>query len=408
MKVDFLLIIAILLPISSSLLAAFPDDWYQNLPENQHDHFLERRPLALSQPSAETDALLDREIANNVLALDKIATNENISPNNSKSGWHLSNFAFDLGLTSSGAIGIMLVSGQALVNIYWRRKKLQTTVRHNFNEASVDNTPAADLSGLLSDDEIRTRVEPIVTAMMATGKIKDKDTLRENVVKAASNFNQMTQALNVETTTGWTPSRLRLDFIVGASGSVYTGILVGGELRFRLDWFPKPNQQITVGPATAQGENLYRLVKNLANQLDHVPIAQVDLPPQLKLTQMVFSLGVATNGNFGVARANSCAIGSIFFAAPQKQAAASNLEVEPVPVLSHNSEQIAAHAFQAGMNKALYMGSYFARHAAKFHGTKWEPDQLRAQFTLQLGGTVTLATIAGQAAVQAIFQNFGN
>ncbi len=398
-----------LFSIQSFCFAALPVGWYQE--GQSFGNRIEKQTVSPTEPDAATDEVLAREIDNNLKVLDKLADKEqtkNFAESSTK--WHLSNFAFDLGLTASGVVGLMLVQGQSLVNMYWRRVKAPQSIQQL--EQSQDNSAALDLSDPLSEDEIRTRVEPIVSAMMATGKVKNENVLRESVFRAALDFHDMVQGLNTLTdTSGWTPSRLRLDFIVSASGMVYPGIEVGGELRFRFDWFPKPGHTspTLMGPPSERSANVRNLVSNVASQMSQVKVDTSRLPPDVRLTQMVFSLGMFANGNFGIARANASIVGSIFMAAPRGpvKAMATNGS-KPVPVVSNGLESIPAKTFQEGMDKAVHMGSYFARQAAKHHGKRWEFDQLRVQYGISLGGTVVLATVGGSAAVQAIFQNFGH
>jgi hypothetical protein len=441
--------------------ARLPSSWYA-LPEDQRDSpAFGLAPEALPAVDAAASEMqtvtrsLDHVLGMHSEVLDEVAESDAVAERDAaianleqdgKKAWRLSHIALDLGLSAQGTIGLLLAKGEALVNVYWRHLGAPNNRDADERTPWPDDGASLAFSAPLTHDEVVARVEPLIRSVMATGAVRDEARLRAELTAQAQQFNDMLFGIMDDHGAAWALNRLRLDFTIAASGMVQPGLTIGGGLRIRFDWF-RP----AVAPAslamlersgTPIGDRAGRFIAQLAAELQQVNFDAAQQPASLRLNQVVFSLGMWGNGNFGVAKGSLSLIGYAYFARqalaepqPYRLDDAALLEGgipliddaptadhvayadrhhiahEPAPALAGDRERnggifrVPTRGLQLGLEKTAEMGSYLADRADQQQPQHWAVDQLRAQFALSLGGTAGIVTIAGTAGVQLIFNN---
>ncbi len=81
------------------------------------------------------------------------------------------------------------------------------------------------------------QIEPLYQSLVKTGKIEDKEALKENLKNLGETFSGLAEVLITESPSKWWISGLRFDFLASAKGTILPAFAtIGGDLRFRLEW----------------------------------------------------------------------------------------------------------------------------------------------------------------------------
>ncbi len=443
----------IALPIQS--LAAkvespkIPDTWFILPEDRRSNQITSEDPQSQSKSEEGLANTLDRLYQTHQTAFEKLSEPklEIRSGNYPKnwSPWHLNSIVMDLGLTAQGLFGLMTIKGTPAVSVIWRKKeielktnaKIQTLSEVQSNESKI---PTGTISGDAQDSSILAQIEPIYQTVVASGKVKDSSRFKENLLRTASQLNELVQSLDTPSDSEWWVSGFRFDFLVSASGTITPiWMALGGELRIRLEWrrlkrsqphFVSRNNSFAV-----YRENLQQLIQSMESVIE-TAATQPSVSGSLQLVQMRVGLGSTVEGNFGIAKGSFSTIGHLIYSKdprnPNQTAARSTLAKArktseasyTIPLIENNPPenhiefaktnqiqykimtnsakkqyqqavyQLPKEKIVKGLQKALKLASFFSNRPSN-PNRKWQIAEVRSSFDLSLTGSLGFASITG-------------
>lgn len=369
--------------------------------------------------------------------------------------------SFDLGVGLGGNVGVLMLRGTSAIQLYWTKKlppKKDVKVAFAIAEVPIvgngnDQSPQSfeeTESGLAisNTSAVDDQVHLISKAIYATGKVKENPQLEPSLRRVANQFFQLMERARISSSPQWTLGRMRMDLIVSGSGTVHTGLTVGGIVRVRLQWMPEGqhspakdfNDPILDPALDKVASGVHSVVQNILNHLsdwsEYRPF--VAYKPQL----IRIGLGVTTGFNVGVVRGGA---GSLIHAtfrpinpapAPKKamfsapMALASDSEI---PLLANDSVKSWAEVFgmeappeaqlqmisndmigpmtlsreqiHKGMNKAVEMGKFFIEQGkVASQNSAWELFRIKTNLDFMIGGKTSVATVNGLVSMEVAFQ----
>jgi hypothetical protein len=424
---------------------SLPKSWYtlpeDAGPEDQMDEaaYWDNRNLLL-RPKQE--AAIDRLFRVNSKAFDLMEsrlTDSSLSHREEKK-WYLAACILDVTLSLSGTMGMMMAKGDASAAIYWR--KVQDSLDSQPVVGGAEESEA-DASFATTDtrDEVETKLEPIIRMVMASGEVKDEAALRRNLIGSILDYHLIMQNLHFDAAKKWEVSRLRLDFSIDISGKVSPAVTIGGGIKLRFEWEPRPAtiRMAHASPKNDQtrkiGDNLKKLVETMAKELDQVPLdAQAS---GFTLNQLKFGLGLFAEGKMGVVKLGGSVFGYLYLnkksdvdeSAPILTNNESDHEIPIIDYTGNTQYETWAQAhgvhferfsnrdgeghstvysivgkkFRDGIERSVKIGNKIAERASK-HKNKWEVYQLKTEFALSISGGTSLFKLGGTGAIELVFK----
>jgi hypothetical protein len=345
--------------------------------------------------------------------------------------WRFAAFASDLSVSASGLVGLLTFKGTPAVTVIWQKKE----GKHNALVAEeLPNEAAFAFRGAPTARDAETQTDAIFKTVLATGRVKNADGLRERIAESVTEFRRMALAANAAPAGGeWYASKLRVDIEVSASGKVSWGT-VGGDVKLRLEWFRiQPSGQPATAAAAPVPGPLHDLISAMCEDL--ASASSTEPAAHFRASQFYVGLGLGASGTVGVASGSASAIGYLYFnrvAKPKAMPAAGFTNASWHLVQSHPSveqldfarragvETLAASPlagdepvlfridraqFRAGLKRAMAIGSYFGNRATQSEGASWAVADVKPSFTLSVTGALGLAKMTGSAAAMIDFQN---
>lgn len=375
--------------------------------------------------------------------------------------WRAEYFMTDLSLTGSGVIGVLALKGTATVRAFWRKQGPPETKKSNLAESSLQTSnedvfagPTVPVNESSTPEQMVVQLEPAIKAAVATGKIKDNEILRKNLLNAAKDFHAIATFIpSTSEDLPWWVSRFRLDFSIDASGRVEPVGFVGGEAQFRFEWHRiKRTESSTTQPKKLSMEGLSEKQINIRKSIqEFIQSTAVDLSEAFedhskfgfKAHQMRMGLGISIKGNIGLIKGSAGVVGQIYFtrdvARPvvRKPKLMTNSTEEYITLIernpSENHKQFALNnqipfetnisedsgfeeviykfnrqQFRNGIKKAAHIGEFFAERASKVEVQSWKIYELRTALDMSISGVLDLVTLVGSGTAQISFfnQNF--
>ncbi len=377
-------------------LGALPEDW----------HGANASP---TEPTPELEAHVDRLLDTLAASIDD--TDE--ADAKSLSDWRLSTILTDLTVSAQGTLGFLL-KGSPSVTLYWRRVKPQAEP----TKADLETSESLPLD---SSPECLQALEAKIQDAASEGRVLDSSRAFGEARAQLEKFSAIARELeSIPQLAQWWPSRLRLDLSIDASGTVYTGITAGGDLRLRFEWYrlmPKPAKD--VGHAVASG--ILSVARAVGSQLDRLDKDLEDLHG-FKATQFRVGFGVTGEGSIAVVKGGARLAGHVYFSRniqkptwPVKVEPEGSLTVEPdaLPLWLPDAKadgqlvEIPAERFARGLRQSLVMSKFFAKRAQKHRSAKWRVHELKMGLDLSVGGSLGLVEVSGVAATEFVFTNYG-
>jgi len=448
------------LSIADMGAGALPKDWYR-LPEE--DSLNELKSLAAdAKTEKDLSLLMEKILKSNQNALEKLPLNHEIPLETDSlqtfalkptdwTPWHLEYLTTDLAITLQGLVGILTIRATPSMQTYWRRQGPRPTVQ-------LDQMNTVNLMDPSNSEDITHQIEPVIQAAIASGQVKDPETLRENLRNTAKELENMIQSLDTQPHSEWWPSRFRFDFLVSAQGHIIAPVYAGGELRFRFEW---KRIQRKVPQALHTTENpsglsqfkisLEQFVETMENALAD---ASADSPAAqgFEASQFRVGLGVTAGGNIGLAAGSTQVLGHLYFSRDAKKPVVYPIpdlpkikkrtrpiliiEDHPAPshlafarrmglahhapsqnwgtrrnpgTQGHSGEQVVYEVgpekMAEGLRKALKMGSFFAKQGATANQGQWKVYMMNVYFDLSITGNFVVAAAGGLASTGISFYN---
>lgn len=305
-----------------------------------------------------------------------------------KSKWFLQSIMMEIGAEKEGNIGLLGAGGEAAVELVWtkavdpnRGKKLNT------NEEVVPTE--VKISSEMNVSDIEKEVKPILDLAMASGKIKNRQFLKENLLKRAFEFQKVIRELeNTPSFTKWYVYKYQLDLNVSGEGHVTPIFEVGMALRFKMEWWKIAKKTQTKNWEKSELSDNAKFVMGIAQDLE--TFEQVKLENDFKFNTVKIGLGVGVEGELVVAKGQANAIGSIFFLKNEK---ATNTKFKmDLPTLHQN--------FKRGLVKAGKIAQFFTARAPNKEEKGFKLNVIEMEFQYFMNGSLGLVTVEGISVIQ--------
>ncbi len=439
-----------------------PTSWYDSDSKNKNTNNEINPELARSVDAIfkANAAALDAGTADVKVALSPLRAAPTTPSGNKPKDWvpwRAEYFMTDLSLTGSGLIGVLAFKGTATVEAYWRKQgpaenKTKTMELTPDTEEKSNDLPVVMVQEDSTPELMVKQLEPVISAAVVTGKVKDTPEMRKNLLSAARDFHAIASSIpsNVNDLPWWV-SRFRLDFTIDAAGRVEPVGMVGGEARFRFEWFrvAKSNSAKNPQPTTPSAPTNERQEKLVKSMKDLILAIALDLNEALvdqsafgfKAHQMRLALGISFKGMLGLVKGAAGVSGHIYLSRDVKKPTIRprimNLIPQDVPlyIIERNPTKdhinfakqnnllfdanlddtdnrfeeavykFSREKFRYGLQKTAEVGKFFAERAAKAESNSWKVYELKLGLDASISGVLDLITIAGTASGQMAFYN---
>jgi hypothetical protein len=365
--------------------------------------------------------------------------------------WRLAYFTTDLGVSTSGLMGILTLRGNPAVETFWRYQNAKAApsalelAPAMHREAPSDGGHPVTLHSNMSVQDVREELEPAVRLAMASGRLRDGPVFRRNFESTVRKIHELTEALAIDNGSEWWVSGCRLDMAISADGTFVTGWTAGGELRLRLEWrrLQREGAPSVAGhvPASGLGRQLHDIAITMMEDLEALPEDTL-----LGSGYSAFSFrqifGVTMNGTIGLVSVGGNALGSLVYSRRAKRPTLNPVPVAPaaaapraatlaslplivenptvsqlnfirsenLPFLRHGqgnggTVSLSRERLRKGLTKAAKIGAFFAKHGTKPGQSGWKVYSIRTAYTLSLSGGFALVNVGGQSTFSMQFYN---
>ncbi len=349
---------------------------------------------------------------------------------NSGSGkWQLSGMIFELAVSAEGVLGLLMGEGEAAVKTIWLRNDQSS-------ESFVHKIKPISFSFQSKDSpqSIEKHSDLLMEMATASGKVRDPQLLKSNLMFKFNQFVEMGKLLNLSELeqAGWKISEFRQVLSITAEGDVTPGVALGGFIEFEMRWNIENESEGTqnfAGIFSRRKPALDALLNGLVSDLraieDEAPAEYEE--KGFELEGFYIELGVKGESDFGIASASASAVGKLVFKrndeedlVKNKKSLAERSLVSSVNIVSEapgpvsftaqsssNFQQVSRanrNVFRRGLHRALKMGRFFARRASKVESKKWYIKEIEPEFEIAVNGNVGLSTLEGSTALALEFE----
>lgn len=335
--------------------------------------------------------------------------------------WHLEYITTELAISAQGLLGALTVKGTPGIQLHWRHQGNPPT------PAPVPPAPVPQTGLVVAGDtttlsDIQAQLEPVLRTALASGKVQDADAMRQNVVRAATQLQALTQALDEAgsraTDTPFWVSGFRFDFTIDEVGHVFPIGPKGGDIRFRFEWKRLKRKTVAAGSRVrVRGDfedSLIQFTTAMQTQLG-AALAEADDASEsgFRLASYRVGIGVTKKGSIGIAEGSVSLIGNLNFSAdvkkpvvyPSRNLSAKEVQaITFIPKGTFDGYPIDPEQLRKGLTKAINIGNFFAR-GTDTGGDKWKIYIMKAQFDMTLAGDSFLAGLIANGTSDLTFYN---
>lgn len=342
------------------------------------------------------------------------------------SPWAPRSVMTDLGLTTSGWLGGVL-KGTAAVTLVWKPvEEEESKPEDNRSPGPATSTTSVlpDHTFLVSDamtrEDILAQLEPAIRGVISAGYVHSESRLRNTLMLAAEKLLDTTQGISM-VAGRCTPSRFRLELSVDAKGSVSGVESLGGDIRFRFEWFKSSQTNIAESrPLSRPSLELARLAQTLATEASSV--AEGTPHDEFLASSFRIGIGVGAKGEIGLVSGGAATMGHVYYdcAKPGSKAIAEALDVHPllggigsaadadlpsVAIIGARETRIAARsAIRQGLQKAFEITRFFADRAVRAKTGAWQVTELKTGFDTSLSGSFGLSSVSQSVSAEITFK----
>lgn len=357
--------------------------------------------------------------------------------------WYLKNIIMGLGVSGSGTVGIVTSKGEVSTEIYWKRGMANLRSLGINPAGGEDHRERADL--VIGDSttsfEIEAELDPIVRAVMATGRVRNEDRMRRQLVKVARDLQDMMVNVNkYNLASSWDVSGFHLDIEISGSGKVAVGISAGAAVRLRFKWKKTSNialEKRVTEELKQKRDSLRKLLAATAQDLETIGNEHYQ-STGFNLTGFRLGVGLYSKAKFGIVKGKAKIMGYAYYKrrtlatmdamrnrtsivlpdslplidlGPAKHhiayAKSEGVEHEVYSTES-GADKVVYYMnrakFRKGLDQAVMMGARFAGRAKKVQADQWYIYKIKPQFALSMRGAFSLVTLGGTVSFQAEFK----
>ena len=347
----------------------------------------------------------------------------------SNSGWNLGEMIFDLGISVEGALGVLIGEGEVAVRSAWiRNNNLVSNIKPSSPQIMSIQMKADE-----NENDLENKLDFMQEMAMSTGQIKNPEVLRRNMKVKLLQFRKMGQLLDMNELEeeGWHLSEYRQALSITAEGDVGS-ISLGGLISFQMNWIIRQenNQDGMTLQWGNRNRSLNTLLAGLAADLKSVATKTHDIEESgFEFEKLYVEIGLKGEEEFGVVSGEVETVGKLVFSRNN-----DNVESRSIPLLKNNYQEstmpllgtnpttislfstgeniqamkVDRSVFRRGLTRALKMGCFFAKRAARVKSHNWIIKEIESEFEIAMNGTVGVATIEGFAALSLEFERKEN
>lgn len=334
-----------------------------------------------------------------------------------------------LGVSASGTIGPLGLSGEAATELHWAKRE---------NKIVSKKWKRADLylSNNTTEIQIKENIGPLIEGLVKSKKVKNKELLRTNLLKAASNFQNTMSGIKIER-----PSELGLTAIQANIGIETSGniniITIGGGIELTFEWSFNQEVNSDVILTNTQNTNENELQKNIENLIkilgEEVALSSNNFQKlgNFKTDYIQIGLALGIEGEVGVASAGASVGMSLIFTPINSTNNKINMSVndeEMINIIGRDSnkilsdrrntklQKVARKKLRKALEKSFRISRFFVKRAdkridrleKKGKRPKYGLSAITQSFEISLSGGIGIVTVSGTPSLEMEFsrENF--
>lgn len=350
-----------------------------------------------------------------------------------------------LGVSTSGTVGLLGLSGQGVTQLYWGPKKYGAP--KNMQKKRKKNTLVVKKGTTLA--ELEAHAEAIANHLSKRKKFANRILLQENITKSLVKFSTTMSKVEISPYRQWNLSAVQANFGVDLAGNIHS-VGISSGISFTLEWplevipmaILPPDTEIADQPEK-KSANLSTLIETLSADLDYSSQLAHSISG-FKPIAFEIGVGISAGGAIGLVSASE-GLGLVLIFTPSEVLPKSNIEemkslltgVEPpldgsIPFWSVDKQTankgllswlrkkskarlkiMSRRKFRRGLSRTFRVAKFFANKAhqrelsRKRRGVSsiWGLKRIKNIFELSLNGGIGVATVSGIAAIEIELEN---
>lgn len=328
----------------------------------------------------------------------------------SGSRWFLQSIKTEMAVEAEGTLGVLGVGGEAALELVWIKKPanptaLMTEVAPRLEEETTEDAEEIQVSTSMSEEALKKEIAPVVDLAMATGHVKKRQGLLNNLLGHALKFQETARELESSPVMGpWYVYKYQLELYVSAEGKIAL-FKIGNAVRLRLEWYRLQKEGVAPVQPPMMNHELSANAKFVASVASDVAtLDQVPFNNDFRLNCMKIGVGTTVKGNLFFVKSKARAVGSLFFKRDVQEAPEIvpqlMTEVSDYTMADKDSiVEIPRWSFRKGLQKAAAISRFFASNAKIKGEGQFELSVIETEFELYGSGGLGLVTVEGAAGV---------
>lgn len=302
------------------------------------------------------------------------------------------------GVSTSGTIGVLGLSGASAAQIIWAKDILPERP-----DPTALFNPDIELSTDSPKEELLGKIEAVSEILVKSRKVKDEDAVKKNLMEAALNFQKTMKGMEINFAPKYRATGFAVVFGISAAGQVSFGT-VGGSVTVTMVWtFGKNKSRISRSDFSQKLSTLANLIAEDISMSSKNAQSLANYKIEDIWVGVLFNVG----GLVGVASVNGQVGGYLIFK-PQTEAKANqNFSDKGDITLGSDSKftKVARKKIRKGLDLAFKIGGHFAKRAEKQQDKKWKILMINANFSLGLSGSLGIVTVGATPTIKVHFLN---
>ncbi len=339
------------------------------------------------------------------VAIDEILTLqseslEEVSSQKSQAGgkYFLGALVASFGVSTSGTIGVLGLSGSPSAQIIWAKDILPERP-----DPTALFNPDIELSTDTPQEVLQEKIEAVSEMLVKSRKVKDEDKVKKNLKEAALYFQKTMEGMEINLTPKYKASGFAVVFGISAGGQVSFGT-VGGSVTVTMQWtFGKNKSRVS---RTDFSQKLSNLANLIAEDIS-MSSKNAQSLANYKIEDIWVGVLFNVSGLVGVASLNGQVGGYLIFKPQTEVKANQHFSDKGDITLGNDSKfiKVARKKIRKGLDLAFKIGGHFAKRAEKQQDKKWKILMINANFSLGLSGNLGIVTVGATPTIKVHFLN---
>jgi len=340
-----------------------------------------------------------------ILTLQKESLEEVTAQKSQKGKYFLGALVTSFGVSTSGSIGVLGLSGNATAQMIWAKDILPERPDPTAGLLSPFK-PDIFINPGTPKEILIQKIDAISEVLVKSRKVQNEKAVKKNLLEAALNFQKTMDQMNINLAPRFRASGFAVVFGISATGRVSFGV-VGGGVSVTMQWnFPK-NQ---IKRRTTTHHDFLNKLENLANLVaEDISVSAQNLEKlaNYKIQDIWVGLLFNVSGEVGVASISGQVGGYLIFTPDQEAKSIQKFSDKGEIPLAADSKfiKVARKKIRKGLDLAFRIGGHFAKRAQKHQDAKWKILLINANFSLGLSGNLGVATVGASPSIKVHFLN---